>query len=171
MKQRRILLTAILLLPICLYCQDLAKHHLFVEGLGPGGYGSINYEYEGLRLTDDPKNEWRLTFSAGLSTYHLFDFESRFNPDLIIPLGVHLCWGNRHQVKGGIGVIPSAIVMATPNVKHRAFNTAFNLRVGYRYRIPVGKGKDLTIGLHYTPVLEYHRYFRHWGGIQIGYLF
>lgn len=171
MKPHWLFLFAALLFPSCLHCQDYPKHHLFLEALGAGGYGSVNYEYEGITLGADPNSPWHLSLNAGLGSYHFLDYERRFNPDLIVPLGINISWGDQHRLKGGVGVIPCLIVMATPNGKQRSLNTSFNLRLGYQYSIITAKGKGLTLGLYYTPMFEYFHYFRHWGGVQIGFLF
>ncbi|MBO6027044.1 MAG: hypothetical protein J6P73_07345 [Bacteroidales bacterium] len=171
MKPHWLFLFAALILPSSLHCQEGPKHHLFLEALGAAGYGSVNYEYEAISLGAESNRPWHLSLNGGLGTYHFLDYERRFNPDIIVPLGVNVSWGGKHRIKGGVGVIPCLIVMATPNGKQRSLNTSFNLRLGYQYSIITAKGKGLTLGLYYTPMLEYFHYFRHWGGVQIGFLF
>ena len=142
------------------------KHNLvYLEAAGIGGYGSVNYE----RLILD-KYQIGLGIRIGISTYHLKDYRNKFNPDFIIPFSVNSYYGKNHKVEVGIGEVLGNIVHAdfekATTIRKTKFHTAFS--VGYRYQRENG---GFFFRCVYSPIIEQNKYFRHWGGIAVGYSF
>jgi hypothetical protein len=138
------------------------NNRIYVEALGVGGYGSLNYE----RVLIS-KNKLKLALRFGTGTYHVMDYRVKFNPDIILPLSVTGLYGNHHLVEIGVGQTVASLVSANEfrkaerkNSLHATFN------VGYRYE----KSK-IMCRICYSPIIEYYNYFHHWGGISIGYRF
>jgi hypothetical protein len=143
----------------------IANHSIYLEIFGTGGFGSINYEYYFFQ-----KKQLALAARVGLSTYHLKDFQNKFNPELIVPLTFKVLYGKKHKAEIGIGeTFTSTIHAAETNFKpERQLNAHTHFSVGYRYQ-PVKRG--LIYGIAYTPILEFNHSLRHWGGASIGYSF
>ena len=81
-----------------LYAQQVAKNTLYLEGIGIGGYGSVNYERSIIQ-----KNNINLMARIGFGTYHILDYTNRFNPDIIIPIAINATYGKQHHIEFGIG--------------------------------------------------------------------
>lgn len=140
------------------------KNTIFIEVGGYGGYGSINYEYLVKKI-----NKLKLSVRTGLSTYHLNDYTNKFNPDIIIPLGINAYYGSKHNVDIGLGQTITRIIYADnkdyqPKISH-GLNT--NLFIGYRYE----GGKGFLFKTGYAPVIENQKRFRHWALLGFGYTF
>jgi hypothetical protein len=141
------------------------RNIVFVEGAGPGGYGSIGYErilIMGNRFSGSAR--------AGISTFHFTDFTGSFNPDLVFPLAVMAGYGKSHHAEVGIGETITSIVHASPGdfapVREIGLHTFFS--IGYSYRKPSG---GLFVRCAYTPIIQSNKYLRHWAGISAGYVF
>ncbi|MBP6334171.1 MAG: hypothetical protein KA444_01770 [Bacteroidia bacterium] len=142
-----------------------AKNLVFLEFLGSGGYGSINYE----RLLSNKEN-LSVGLRAGLSTYHINDYTHSFNPDLIFPLSVQCYYGRNHHLELGLGQTISAVVRADPESfsPEREYKSSSTFCAGYRYQKP---GGGISFRLVYNPILEFNSDFLHWVGVSIGYAF
>lgn len=138
------------------------KNNIFIEGFGAGGYYSLNY---GRSLVE--KKAYILSARLGLSTYHIRDFQDKFNPDLIIPLGLELSCGRQHQIVAGFGNTFTALVQTDDQTfePSRYWNSSGYLSLGYRFR---KTGSPYFFGLSYSPLLERYQSFRHWGALAIG---
>jgi len=155
---------------IC-HAQDIApkakcKHLLYVEALGMGGLWSINYENNILL-----KSKFSMGFRGGFSTVHLLDYTRKFNPDLIFPVSIHFLYGTTHRIEVGIGQtisnIPVAKMENNPvHTRITGFSTGFIL--GYRFE---HQKTGIFLKCGYTPIIERNKYYKHWGGISIGYAF
>jgi hypothetical protein len=142
-----------------------ASNNIYLEAGGPGGYGSLNYEW-----TCYHKKNILLTLRIGAGTYHLNDYTTKFNPDILVPLAINACYGKNHKLEIGVGQTFAAIVKASEtdfNPK-RVVNFHSNFSIGYRYQ---KKTSGIFFRCAYTPVIEFNRHFRHWAGISIGYSF
>ncbi len=144
---------------------SIAKHSVYVNAAGPGGYWSVNYAYN-FRLG---KNLY-LSPSIGFSTLHLKDYSQSFNPDLIFPVGAHLSYGKKHRAEFGMGEILSSFVRFDPESlsAKRFLEMHTYFLIGYRYHPPLG---GMLVRVFYSPLLEFNQRYRHWGGISIGYSF
>lgn len=140
-------------------------HCVYLEAFGAGGYGSINYDRELREL-----GPLKLRGRVALSTLNVIDIEQRFNPDVIVPIGLSLTYGKEHQLELGAGQTVTAIVETdlVENEKEREFGISAFLGLGYRYQ-PLESGFIFRLG--YTPLIEFYDSFRHWGGLSIGYRF
>lgn len=144
---------------------QIAKNIIYIEAAGIGGYGSLNYERVVLKKID-----LLLCIRVGLSTYNLRDYTTRFNPDILIPIAINGLYGNNHKIEIGIGQMISNIVYANhSNWKpERETNIHANFTIGYRFQKEKG---GLIFRCNYSPIIEFYKYYRHWGGISIGYAF
>ena len=142
-----------------------AQNVLYIEGIGIGGYGSLNYERTILL-----KSNLRMGLRIGLSTYNITDYTRKFNPDIIIPIAINGLYGNKHKIEFGFGQTISNIVKANfSDLKPgRVTNLHANFTIGYRYQKDTG---GVIFRISYTPLIEFYESFRHWGGISIGYAF
>ncbi|MCP4440435.1 MAG: hypothetical protein GY810_15940 [Aureispira sp.] len=144
----------------------ISKNILYVEGLGIGGFGSINYERI---LFDIPQHKISLSGRLGVGTYNFLDYNHHFNPDLIFPIGIYAFYGKTHHAELGIGYILSTIVQASRSLQPiRKANTHLSFSIGYRYQ---KNSKGLFIGLRYSPIIEFYKHFKHWGAAYVGYCF
>lgn len=142
-----------------------AKHLIYTEILGHGGYGSINYEH--LLLN---KKKTIFSVRGGISTYQLMDFNGKFNPDIQIPVMLNGLYGNEHKIEFGIGEVFSTLVLMNLEnnepIRNLYFHTGF--AVGYRLQKNTG---GFVLRCNYTPFFEFNSKFRNWASISIGYLF
>jgi hypothetical protein len=147
------------------------RHLVYLDVLGIGGLGSINYEHDRIL-----KNKFSVGVSGGFSTIHLRDYTRKFNPDLIFPLSLHVLYGNIHQIEIGVGQTISSIPKTIHTYIHtyihtqhiRAINFGTTLTAGYRFQHPK---TGLMLRCGYTPLIDKNRYYKHWGVISIGYVF
>lgn len=132
---------------------------------GPGGYGSVNFERIFLI-----KKQFSLTARIGLGTYHVKDYTNKFNPDIIIPIAINGSYGKDHKAEFGIGQSISSIVQADEADLNPTRNTNFStfFSMGYRYKKTTG---HLFFRIAYTPLIEYNKTWRNWGGVSFGYVF
>jgi len=167
MQKNIIHIFLIILLPYigkaCNSSIDTNQHFksVYLEVLGIGGYGSLNYEHQ--------LYEYQLTkirLRAGISTYHLKDYEEKFNPDLLFPFACYALIGYTHSLELGFGTTLSSTIKANYLfIKKRNWNMHSNLSIGYRY-----EHKHFLFRLTYSPLLEKYRYWRNWAGISLGYI-
>jgi len=142
-----------------------ARHTVYLEVLGSGGYGSLNYEHI-IPLED----KLGIQIRGGISTYRLRDFELKFNPDIIIPVSAGIIYGKRHSFEIGIGQTFSSvseidIEKFAPRRKSRL--SALGV-IGYRITFP---GPAIMLRLAYTPIWEFYDNLKHWAGLSFGYNF
>ena len=140
------------------------RHTLFIEAMGYGGYGSVNYEYLVKKI-----HKLKFSVRTGLSTYHLNDYTNKFNPDVIIPVGINVYYGTKHNIDFGLGQTITSIIYANNlDFQPKRLNALHtNLSIGYRYEGE--KGFLFKIG--YAPIIENQKTFRHWALLDFGYTF
>lgn len=142
------------------------KHIVYVEGLGIGGYGSINYE--GVFFQEESK-KISLSGRIGIGTDNFIDYQNKFNPNVLLPIAVYAFYGRNHNVEIGISHILSLVVQVSPQFKpYRAVNSHMSFSIGYRYQ---NYPKGFFAGIRYSPILEFYKHFRHWGSAYVGYCF
>lgn len=141
------------------------KHLVYIEVGGIGGYGSVNYEKIIFQ-----RNYLAASARIGLSTYHLIDFRNNFNPDMIIPFSMYLHYGNKHKIELGTGVSFVSLIKKNPVTykPERSIDIHYNYSIGYRFQ---KSSSHLFFRGALTPILEFNRFFRFWGGISLGYIF
>ncbi len=139
-------------------------YSISVEALGVGGWGSLNIERDILKY----KNI-NLSVRLGLSTYKIKDFENKWNPDVIVPFGLHLNYGKRHIAEMGIGSTLSSIPKFDYKRKNkrRFYHLNYFASLAYKFQL-----NALTfIKLTYYPLVLQPGYFKHWAGLSVGYRF
>ena len=145
--------------------EQFAGNLIYLEAGGVGGYGSVNYE----RIIHN-KEKLMFALRLGLSSYHILDFTSKLNPDILIPLFISGYFGGNHKIEMGFGQTISNIVHAdlTNFQPKRITNFSTGFSIGYRYQKNTG---GIILRFAYTPIIEINRNFRHWAGISTGYSF
>ncbi|MBA4852466.1 hypothetical protein [Emticicia sp. BO119] len=145
--------------------KPLALNSIYVEALGMGGYGSINYErfiYQQKKL--------HIGVRLGVGTYRLRDFETNLNPDITIPFALNAYYGKTHHAEVGIGQTFTSIVGAsTVDFRvNRQNSLSSNFTVGYRYQKSNG---GMMVRVNYSPIVSINQSFKHWYGLSVGYSF
>lgn len=170
MKKYKIFLLSFFLLitylSVCLgeTPEKVPNNILFAEGFGYGGYGSVNYEYIFLR-----KKNFTFSSRIGIGSYHIWDFTNRFNPDIILPIGINAFYGKKHHVEFGIGQIISSMIQTNLDLQPKRKNQLNGgISIGYRYQKDTG---GFFLRLFYSPIFEKNKSFRQWGGTSIGFVF
>lgn len=159
-----ILLFVGVIYPVFSQEDSIAKHQVYLEGGGSGGYGSLNYE----RIVH-AKNKYSLALRFGIGTYHVTDYTNKLNPDIILPIMVNAYYGQNHKMELGVGQSFISVVQHDANFKaDRVSNLNTLFSIGYRYQKSTG---GILFRFAYTPIIEYNKHFRNWFGISIGYTF
>jgi hypothetical protein len=145
--------------------ESFPSNSVYLEIGGIGGFGSVNYERKILE-----KQSYRLNTRAGISTYHLKDFSGKFNPDLIIPLGVNAVFGEKHGLELGLNQIIASVILTNLDnfMPYRSTTLNASAAIGYRYQ---KSETGILIRVLYSPIYERYSYFNHWAGISLGYGF
>lgn len=138
---------------------------IYLEVLGAGGYGSLNYE----RIIFSHKKK-SISFRSGIGAYQLSDISNKFNPDFQIPMIISGYIGENHKIGLGAGKVLSTLIKFkfSDNNIERQFYLHSVFVIGYRYH---NKKGGFVFGCNYTPIIEFNAYIRHWGGISLGYAF
>ncbi len=169
MKNRLLLILLLLTIHCGLLAQSdstfFAHHLIYLEISGPGGFGSLNYEHAFIN-----HKKHTFAFRCGISTHHVNDYTTQFNPDLIIPLAVNWYYGKNHKLEINLGQTITSIVHAnltTSNTNRQSdLQTIFS--VGYRYQKPKG---GLFFRFVYNPFLKFNNYYLRKSGLALGYAF
>jgi len=140
------------------------KNTLYIEGLGVGGYGSLNFERSFLK-----KEIHQLNARVGFGTYNITDFTNTFNPDITLPFGVNYFLGKQHKLLTEFGFTFSSIVQLDPStfLPKRSNNFSPYFGLGYRFN---KEDSRLILGATYYRKFEFFEYPRHWAGFSIGIL-
>lgn len=145
--------------------KPLTFNSVYIEALGMGGYGSVNYE----RLLYKHK-KLHIGVRLGVGTYRLRDFETNLNPDITVPVSFNAYYGKTHHVEIGIGQTFTSIVGASSvDFKVDRQNTLnSNFTVGYRYQ---KSSRGMMLRVNYSPIISLNQPFKHWYGLSVGYSF
>lgn len=137
---------------------------MFLTVGGATGLGSINYER---RISTF---RWLSVWAhAGFGTFKIKDFRNRFNPDLLIPVGLYTRIGERrHSAIAGMGSVLNNFVMAEGTTAVR--NTSLGLFAKLGYRFTFNKNRTY-FQLTYTPILNRNNYIHNWAGFCLAYAF
>ena len=135
---------------------------IFLDLGGPGGLASINYEQKLFELL-----HIQVYAQVGLSTYKIIDFTRKFNPDIIVPMGLMFTsQDKKFQPIISIGSTYSNSVHATPYGKTRDAHLHMWSKIGYRYNF---NDSPIYLQASYVSIREQEVGHRNWGGISIGY--
>lgn len=129
---------------------------VFLEIMGTGGFGSVNYEQSFL-TRENLDLKWRV----GLS---FFPVDRNNGNSLIFPLLAEVLVGKgAHKFEGGLG---QTFTITTKG----KFFLLMPAVAGYRYQPP---GKHFFFRASYTPIISYLLDFQYqnWGGLSFGYQF
>ena len=78
-------------------------------------------------------------------------------------------YGTVHHVEFGAGQTVSSIVHVGLCLQAERQNNFNGVAIiGYRYQKNLG---GFMFRLTYSPIIEKNKFFRHWGGISVGYVF
>ncbi len=135
---------------------SVKKHAVFIELLGSGGFGSINYENQFLT-----KPKFALTFRTGLSVAPI---DKNNGAGIVFPVMVNVLFGKGpHKLEFGLG---QGITVTTRG----SFFTLTTAVAGYRFQ---RKDRPWFYRATYTPLISYLVDFQvqQWGGLSIGYSF
>ncbi len=144
---------------------QLTRNSIYLEAGGIGGIWSLNYEQ-----VIHTKADLRMGVRTGISTYPVADYTGRFNPDIFIPMALTGVLGQDHCLELGFGQTFSHTVQTNyaDGEPERQSALHSNFTVGYRYRPNKG---GILFRCSYTPIIDFNRSYRHWGGLSIGYTF
>lgn len=150
--------------------KNSVRNLIYLEGLGIGGYGSINYERLLLHKNKSSSPKFNIGLSVGLSTLHIRDFEDNFNPDVIVPISVNAFYGKIHHIEVGFGQTISNVVQASAITFEATRKTTLNsnFTAGYRYQ---KNERGAIFRLNYSPIISSDKVFTNWFGVSIGYGF
>lgn len=145
--------------------KPLSLNSVYIEALGMGGYGSVNFE----RLLYKQK-KLHIGVRLGVGTYRLRDFETNLNPDVTVPFSVNAYYGRTHHVELNIGQTFTSIVGANAiDFKVDRQNTlSSNFAIGYRYQ---KSSRGMMFRVNYSPIITSNQPFKHWYGLSVGYSF
>jgi hypothetical protein len=140
------------------------KNAVHLEVLGSGGLGSLNYERVLLR-----RSHLTMGGRLGISSIHLTDFTKHFNPDVVLPIGLFLCYGAnlKAEVAGGPAITSIVYPDAEDFEPARRSEVHGWMTIGARFQ---QHERGLVYRLAYTPIIEFGAW-RHWAGASIGYAF
>lgn len=132
---------------------------IYVEGAGTAGLGSVNYE-----RTFTAIGRARIHGRAGIGFIHLRDFTRRFNPDIVVPLGIMATDRRTWNPEVGCGITFTSIVY--PDDRNFDPERRGEIQFWWCAGVRSVPGRWL-FRANYTPVIEFGDW-RHWGGLSIG---
>jgi hypothetical protein len=138
---------------------------IYIEALGIGGYGSVNYE----RLIYTQK-KIHIGARLGVGTYRLRDFETKLNPDLTVPFSINGYYGQTHHIEISVGQTFTSMVGASTQdfAVERKNTLSSNFSIGYRYQ---KSSRGLMFRVNYNPIISSSQSFKNWYGLSLGYAF
>lgn len=138
-------------------------HAVSLEGWGTSTIASLNYERTVL-----VHERWSAIARVGFGWSHWRNFTRRFDPDVLLPFGMFVCYGRRLGIEAGGGGTVTSFVYPHPDtyepqrIQHLHGWCSFGLRVEPAPR--------LFLRLHYVPILAFGRVDRT-VGLWVGYRF
>jgi len=97
--------------------QKSIRNLIYLEAFGAGGYGSLNYERIIFQTRNKLPPNLKIGVRLGISTFHLKDFNNKFNPDVIIPVAINAIYGRLLKTPDG-HVVTMAYWQQKENVSH-----------------------------------------------------
>lgn len=130
---------------------------------GTSSIASINFE----RVLIE-RNKFKMMARIGVGSIHLWDFTQRFNPDLLVPLGLYATYGRNPMAELGVGITCSNIVYPDERTFEPARRSGLHswFSVGIRGKIT----EQLWLRGAFTPIFEFGRIRRAFE-LGIGYRF
>ncbi|MFY7908881.1 MAG: hypothetical protein ACOVO2_04995 [Emticicia sp.] len=150
--------------------QKSIRNLVYLEAFGAGGYGSLNYERIIFKQRNQLTPNLKVGVRLGISTFHLKDFNNKFNPDVIIPVSVNAIFGKTHHLELGFGQTLSNVTQ-TNNMTfavERQTTLDSHFTAGYRYQ---KSERGIIFRLNYSPIISSDKLYNSWFGLSIGYGF
>jgi hypothetical protein len=134
--------------------QPEQRHNLYLELGGPGGLGSINYEWRFLK-----RGKFRMMLRPGFGASPLAGDSG--GAAFLFPVMIHSTIGKVHNLDLGVG---QTFALTT----NQDFYLYTPISVGYRLEPTKSR---LFYRIAYTPIMSTYSGFEvtHWGGITIGF--
>jgi hypothetical protein len=150
--------------------QKSIRNLIYLEAFGAGGYGSLNYERIVFQQRNKLPPNLKIGVRLGLSTFHLRDFNNKFNPDVIIPVLINAIYGKTHHLEVGLGQTISNVAQTngTTFAIERQTSLNSNFTAGYRYQ---KSERGVIFRLNYSPIISTNKVYNSWFGLSIGYGF
>lgn len=145
---------------------SFAKHLVYIEAGGMGGWGSLNYEHNVKQF-----NILKLGFRCGINAMPLMDYTKSFNPDLALPLTLVAQYGVMHCFVLSFGTVFSSTIKTdiyTINVQR---NNNLNASIAFGYRFKKKYTKGFMLQCMYVPLFYGIDFSKHWAGFGFGYAF
>ena len=139
------------------------KNSIHIGFSGTSSIASVNYERVLLR-----EKRFQMMARVGLGSIHLIDFTRRFDPDLLVPLGLYATYGRNPIAEVGAGITYTNIVYPDERTFEPSRRSDLHgwCSVGIRGRIT----EQLWLRGAFTPILEFGRIRRAFE-LGIGYRF
>jgi hypothetical protein len=136
---------------------NFSKHRFYLEAFGHGGFGSLNYERNLIKIENE-KSHW--TYRTGLS---FLPGDANSGYSLIFPNSINFLYGKKHMLEVGLGEV------FTINLKGSLFMRMMPV-LGYRF---MSNENPWFARLTYTPFISHIWDFRlsQWAGFSVGYQF
>lgn len=143
---------------------SVAKNAIYLDLGGVGVFGSLNYSRQFLSI-----NKFDFDAHIGISSTKIIDFRTKFNPQIILPFGLHGAFGKTHYLELGVGCayVNSVLIDNKFNPK-REYTFNGNSSIGYKFKKKQG---GFLFRIYYSPIFEQFKKIRHWGGLSLGYAF
>ncbi len=138
-----------------------SKQGVFVEGLGPGGYWSLNYQVE----QGFAHGNWEARI--GLSSYKFTNPEGQFRPDLSLPFGFAYRWNKLDRVKIGGGITLNSIQEYHNGLLQRQLNLGTFAGVGIQFI----RKQHWFAEINGYWLTTSNSFSNLWGGCSLGYRF
>lgn len=152
--------------PIMVNAQDnvTVKNAVYLDLGGTGGFGSLNYSRKFFSI-----NKFGFDAHIGISSTKFRDFQTKFNPQIIVPFGIHGTFGLKHYLEIGIGSAYVSSVIANDKFDPERVSTLNgNASIGYKFQKQTG---GFLFRAYYSPIYERFNKLTHWGGLSLGYAF
>ncbi len=153
-------------LPFTTDAQDSTKvkNAVYLDLGGIGGFGSLNYSRHFYVI-----QKFDFNGHVGISSTKFKDFKTNFNPQIIIPFGIHATFGNKHYAEIGLSSAYVSSVKANDTYEAERFSTINGgASIGYKYMKKTG---GFLFRAYYSPLFERFQGITHWGGLSFGYAF
>lgn len=151
------------------YGQQVGKSAIHADAFGAGWYLTVKFipafSYEYFLVS---KGQHSVMLNAGLGVVKWKDFNTQFNPDILLPFSIAYMYGNmRSHPFVSIGLIYSNYTyFNTKDIRlNRHQQLSLSWSAGYRYTHPVG----ITGSIYYQGIADGFDIIRHGGGLSIGY--
>lgn len=141
--------------------QKMKNNEISITALGKGGWWSVDYTRKiwGHKLI-------RLDGVVSFSSYYIKDYENRFNPNMIVPIGLRGQYGKKHSLLLDIGLSFQRLIVFD---KRKITKFAIDPFVGLHYRRRFLKSFFVQGGVYLLKIKQQKVYI--WPGLSLGLMF